>query len=67
VPAATPETIPVDGTTVAIVVLPLLHVPAPLEDNAVAEPAHTLKVPVIAAGIGFTVTTTEAKQLPAIA
>ena len=54
VPADTPVTSPV-ADTVAVPVL--LHVPLPVASvSAVVDPAHTLKVPVMAAGVGFTVT-----------
>jgi len=57
VPAVTPVTTPVAGTTVALA-LPLLQVPpGTLSDKVIVEPIHTANVaPVIAAGAGFTVT-----------
>jgi hypothetical protein len=51
-------------TTVATDVLLLLHVPPPPSANAVAEPAQIFKAPVIAPGIGLTVTTTEVLHVP---
>jgi hypothetical protein len=57
VPADTPLTTPVDEPTVAIVVFPLLHVPGPTElVSVVVAPTHTFMLPVIVAGIGYTVT-----------
>ena len=57
-PAATPVTTPVPLLTVANDVLLLLQVPSGVASlSAVVKPAHTLVVPVIAAGSGFTVTT----------
>ena len=41
--------------TVALPLL-MLHVPPPASVNAVVKPAHTLSVPSIAVGNGFTVT-----------
>ena len=56
-PAAMPLTMPVTVTTVAIVVPVLLHVPPMLVSvRLVVDPAHTVAVPSIAAGSGFTVT-----------
>ena len=57
VPADTPVTTPVPEPTVALLVLLLLQVPPVVASvNAVVKPAHTLVVPVIEAGNGFTVT-----------
>ena len=59
VPADTPVTIPVLGLTVAFAVLLLLQ-PAPPVVASVSDvlnPAHTVNVPPIAAGLGLTVTT----------
>ena len=56
-PIVTPVTIPV---TEPIVALPLLLVqvpPAVASVNAVVKPKHTVKVPDMAEGKGFTVTT----------
>lgn len=54
VPAAPPVTVP--ATTVATVVLLLLHTPPVVVSvRAVVSPAHILLVPLIAAGLGFTV------------
>lgn len=51
VPAPVPYTTPVEGTTVAILLLALLHVPpAGVQPNAVENPLHTERVPVIAPG-----------------
>jgi hypothetical protein len=57
VPADTPTTTPDAEPIVAIAVLLLTHVP-PVEAVArgVVRPAHTSRVPVITAGIGFVVT-----------
>lgn len=57
VPVATPVTTPEEEPTVAIPVLPLVHVP-PDEVllNVVVDPTHTFVVPVMVAGNGFTVT-----------
>ena len=56
VPAATPVTMP-DVPIVATPVLLLAHVPPlVIEDRVVVDPAHTVVVPVIAAGSAFTVT-----------
>jgi hypothetical protein len=57
VPAVTPLTTPVPAPTVAIVVAPELHDPPVVASvKAVAAPGHTVSVPVMAAGSGFTVT-----------
>jgi hypothetical protein len=62
-PATRPYTIPVDGSTVARVVLPQLHVPLPAASlNIVAVPIHTLLTPEIAGGNDITVTGTVATQ-----
>jgi hypothetical protein len=54
VPTDTPVTMPV-GLTVAVPVA--LHVPPLVASvKALVDPAHMLNVPVIAAGVGFTVT-----------
>ena len=56
VPAAIPVAIPVVEPIVAMSVLALLHTPPVVaDDNVVVLPAHTLVVPVIAAGNGWTV------------
>lgn len=58
VPARTPVTIPVVLPTVAMLVLPLIHVPVPVASDKVAvSPSHTVRVPLTLAGRGFTVTT----------
>ena len=56
-PDETPVTTPVEDTTVAIPVLPLVHVPPPASLKVVVNPAHTVPVPVMDVGNGFTVTT----------
>jgi hypothetical protein len=57
VPAATPDTIPEAAPTVAMVMSLLLHVPPPGVDARVeVNPVQTLVVPVIAVGLGLTVT-----------
>ena len=56
VPAETPVTIP-PASMVATPVVPLLQVPpGVISPRLVVEPAHTVVVPVIAAGNGLTVT-----------
>ena len=56
-PASSVEAEPVEPT-VAIEVVLLLHVPPPESElNVVVAPGHTLNVPVMAAGNGYTVTT----------
>jgi len=56
VPADIPLTVPLSEPTVATVTLPLVHVPPPVvDDSDVDAPIHTVAVPVIDAGIGFTV------------
>jgi len=63
VPAVTPVTVP-DEPTVALP-LPELHTPPPVPSlRVVARPAHTLSVPVMAAGVGFTVIVWVADALP---
>ncbi len=58
VPEATPVTTPVPETTVAILVLPLIHIPPaePLLRVVVPPLAHMLVIPVMADGFGLTVT-----------
>ena len=58
VPAvAPPVTTPVAEPTVAVAVVPLVHVPAPVASvNVVVDPEQTLFVPLITRGVGFTVT-----------
>ena len=57
VPGATPETIPALMPTVAVEVLLLLQVPPTVASlNVVVKPAHTFDAPVIADGVGLTVT-----------
>ena len=56
-----PVTTPVAGSTDPLAGLLLVHVPPPGDDvSAVVRPAHTLVVPVIGFGFGFTVTTAKA-------
>ena len=63
VPASMPVTIPVDAFMVPTAVLPLVHVPPVGEQcSAVAEPLHTVIVPVITPGRQFTVTVAYALQ-----
>ena len=58
VPAVTPYTEPVVEPTVPTAVLLLLHVPPAVPSvNVVVKPTHTVIVPVITPGNGFTVTT----------
>ena len=63
VPADTPVTFPVAEPTVATDVLLLLQVP-PLvtSDSGIEKPTQTTAGPVIAAGIGLTVTTVVVKH-----
>jgi hypothetical protein len=57
VPEATPVTTPVDDTTVATAVVPLLHVPPVVVlFSVVVIPTQTFVTPVMFAGNGFTVT-----------
>jgi hypothetical protein len=62
VPALTPVTIPEEEPIVAIEGLPLLHVPPPVPVKIIVDPTHTLPGPVIAPGMGLTVTTAVVKQ-----
>lgn len=65
VPAATPDTIPVDKPTVAVPVLLLVHVPPGVASaSVVVELTQMLLTPVGTAGVVLTVTTTVAKQPP---
>ena len=67
VPALTPVTTPVPATTVAMLVLPLLHVPPVVADvRLVVLPAHNTSVPPIAAGVADTVTVDTVRQPPAV-
>ena len=63
VPDVTPEAIPELVPMVATLVLLLSHVPPPVLESVVVEPAQTVAVPVIADGNGFTVTTVVVIQL----
>jgi hypothetical protein len=61
-PPATPVATPL-VPTVATAPLELDHVPPVIElESAIAEPAHTVLPPLIADGIGLTVTVLTAKQ-----
>ena len=56
-PAATPVTIPVREPTVAEAGLVLLHIPPESDSpSVVVSPTHTEGVPVVGAGVGFTLT-----------
>ena len=67
VPTLTPVTTPDPDPTVAIPVLPLVHVPpAGVEFNVVVVPEQTVAVPVIAVGAVLTVTVCIAWQLPIV-
>ncbi len=57
-----PVTIPVVKPTVAIPVALLLQVPPPASLNVVVKPEHTLRLPNMVVGNGFTVTTAVVKQ-----
>jgi hypothetical protein len=62
VPAETPVTTPLDEPTVAMLTLPLLHVPPPIESlNVVELPAHSVRMPAIGGIGGIEVTTTVAE------
>ena len=62
-----PVTTPVDAPTVATVVLLLLHVPPPVaSESVVVRPEHTVLVPFITKGSGFTVATAFAAQMPMV-
>lgn len=58
----TPLTIPDAEPTVAIVVLPLVHVPPPASVSAVVEPEHTVMAPVIGDVAVLTVNVAKAWQ-----
>ena len=60
VPANSPVTTPLVPTRTFILVV--LHVPPPASVNAVVAPTHSVNVPVIAAGNGFTVTIVATKH-----
>jgi hypothetical protein len=65
-PGATPLTTPVEPA-VAMDKLLLAHAPpAVVSINVVVEPAHTLIVPVMLSGNGFTVTTVVVKPVPVV-
>jgi hypothetical protein len=66
VPGLTPLTTPVEPT-VAMDKLLLAHTPpAVVSARVVVEPAHTLIVPVMLTGNGFTVTTVVVKPVPVV-
>lgn len=56
-------TIPEEEPTVALEVLPLVHVPPPASLRVVVEPEHTFADPDIGAGSGSTVNSVVAMQL----
>jgi hypothetical protein len=58
VPAATPVIAPPPDVTVALAVLPLVHVPPVVLESAPVTPSHIVRLPVIAEGFGFTVIVT---------
>jgi hypothetical protein len=59
-PDAMPVTIPVEGPTVAIALLLLVHVPPVVSScRVIVELTHTVEGPLIVAGVGLTVTTTK--------
>ncbi len=63
VPAATPETMPVEEPTVATLVAELAHVPpVGVLDSVVVAPTQTVAVPAIAEGSALTVTKAEVWQ-----
>ena len=65
VPAVIPATIPVREPTVAVAVVLLVQVPAPLASlSAVVLPVHTVVVPVIGDGTGTTFTVVVALHRP---
>jgi len=62
VPEEIPPTMPVAAPTVPIAGAEDCHVPPPELANAVVRPMHTDGIPVIGAGVGFTVTVMVRKQ-----
>ena len=63
VPAETPVTTPVVEPTLALVASLLLHNPPVVASaNPIVDPVHTAGAPVMAAGLGLTVTGIVAKQ-----
>ena len=63
VPAVPPVTTPVALPTIAVALLPVLHVPpVAVSVRVVVSPSHTVIVPVILLGSGFTVTFAVAAQ-----
>ena len=67
VPGTSADTMPVEDPIVAMVVLPLLHVPPGALLNVVVNPTHTPRDPVIADGNGLIVTVIVEKQVGAVA
>ena len=65
VPAEAPVTTPA-ADIVATGVLLLLQVPLPSSLSVVVAPLHTVNVPAIADGIGFTVTFSDLTQLEVV-
>lgn len=63
-PAATPVTVPVDPPIVATVDGVIVHIPPPpvVSDNVVVAPTHTVPLPAIMPGRGFTLTSFVLKQ-----
>ena len=68
VPGSIEVTMPLEGLTIAIDILLLVHVPPEVElDNVVLPGLHRIKLPVIAPGVGLIVTAIAAsvpQQLP---
>ena len=62
VPDDTPVTTPVEELIVAILVLPLDHVPPPASLKVVVNPVQTVAVPVMDEGNGLTITTSLSVQ-----
>jgi hypothetical protein len=63
IPEATPVTMPDDGSTVAVAVLVLVHVPPGMElESVVVKPIQVLGVPENADGSGLIVTSVVVKQ-----
>ena len=63
VPTETPDTIPVDEPTLAMVLSLLVHIPPEVAlFSVVEEPIHTIDEPVMAVGTAFTVTVAIAAQ-----
>jgi hypothetical protein len=64
--AEIPVTIPDDEPIVATDVLPLVHTPPPASVRVMVAPGHTTPGPDIGLGIGFTVSTVDVTQPPAV-